>query len=131
MRALKTILKVLAIFVGQIHFCHAAYVLPNGQECGICPTLAQTERHTEAQEIQASHGDCHDCCQLKSCDKDGVQKLAKVAPLVHLVIDLPVAPNFWLPIAFADQPQRPIFLETAPPTGPPATTPSRAPPFFA
>lgn len=125
----KWLMGLLLLFV-QLHICQAEYTLPGGETCFTCPTLDQDDHiGTQVELSSQKHGDCHDCCEVKPCDEGGKDTAALAQALqFNLVFALPpTIPtiNFLLieePVAEFE------FLEGCPPTGPPATSKSRAPP---
>lgn len=125
----KWLTGLLLLFV-QLHICQAEYTLPGGETCFTCPTLDQDDHSgTQVETLSALHGDCHDCCEIVPCDESGKEKAAVVQTFqVQLVLALPSD----LPILEIPSIQEPLaefeFLEGCPPTGPPTSTQSRAPP---
>ena len=131
MKLLHAFLVSFLILLGQVHACQTTYVLPDGKECLKCEILKDNCRQRSTASLKSAlHGDCHDCCKIKSCDNKG-KSASVTSTLQHfnIVIDLPI------PIRQPALPGRqvfcaiPIFSENCPATGPPTTRSSRAPPI--
>jgi len=131
------LLLISLLFAGQVHLCQASYRLPTGRECSICPTLdahpfefssTVSDSH-DSNLIAGNHGDCHDCCQIRGCsesDGHGQSALQSVTFGVYFIC-FPTRFEF----SFATLPQLvsvAVHIESAPATGPPSPTSSRAPP---
>lgn len=125
----KWLMGLLLLFV-QLHICQSEYTLPGGETCYTCPTLDQDDHEgTQVEFSSTKHGDCHDCCEIKPCDESGKEKAAAAQTFqFHLALALPSD----LPILAIPLIQEPLaefeFLEGCPPTGPPTSCQSRAPP---
>jgi len=126
-------LLISVLVAGQIHLCQATYTLPDGRQCFECLTLdhnSLSESSLADQALTAQHGDCHDCCELQSCDDLGksIQR-ATVASSFEFVATLNPLSDLRLA-----QPGTmtliSIHVESAPSTGPPSKKSSRAPPSF-
>lgn len=117
----------LLVLVCQLHLCSADYLKPTGEVCNVCPTL----QHSNEAQGTLSHGDCHDCCHLQACPTPEQKAVATyVASGFDLAMDLPVLPTEVVFPAVVT-PAKPIwFVASHPPTGPPSTKNSRAPPSF-
>lgn len=124
------LLLISLLTLAQVHLCDASYVLPSGQTCLECPQLFhEIAPHEDASpELDASHGDCHDCCSIRSCDDH--ERAAKPSNSVNPVQFLAVLPNE-LVVFIPDSPEVrciAVAIESAPPTGPPSASSPRAPP---
>lgn len=134
------LLLITLLFAGQIHLCQASYRLPSGRECGVCPTLenhlfAQSSTFVDShgsQRIVANHGDCHDCCEIRSCSgSEGHGQSALQSANFGLdFICLPTRFEFSV-VAAPPIVTIAVHIESAPATGPPSPTSSRAPPSSA
>lgn len=87
----------------NIHWCSASYELPNGKICGTCPTLSDAVNEEPQQVGTASHGDCHDCCELTVCHdsedlpdaiSNGKSYFPCIAPELTVTVNSP-APAQW------------------------------------
>lgn len=123
-------LLIWVLFFGQVHLCQAAYELPNGQKCAVCPQLTdptESEPHFEAKAVKSSHGDCHDCCELDSCEDHGQAEQSKSQASFEF-IDVPLPLGQIQFQRFHVNRSRPVYVASAPATGPPSPHSSRAPP---
>jgi hypothetical protein len=118
-----------ALLLVQIHICQAAYVLPTGRTCLVCPKIEE-DGHTQAQiAAKDQHGDCHDCCELRECDDAGKVKAKIAPPILSLAMALPIALLTVPVIQELEERVTTYYIEGCPPTGPPSSTRSRAPPL--
>lgn len=132
MRVLRTLFLILTFLLGQSHLCPSEYVLPSGQSCRVCPNLDHAPKLKGASSqdaLQARHGDCHDCCTVKACDKDPQPVKADSKRATTFTAILP--PTFVLiPIVIARiRAELPTAVELYLPHGPPTGRGSRAPPI--
>ena len=121
-------LMILCLVASLIHFCPPEYITQSGAECSVCAI----QQHDESLSAEAApHGDCHDCCSIKSCD-DKAPSVAKsnsslqfefniLIPLSQVEIALPIVEDGNL---------HQEFNPATPATGPPLERSSRAPPVF-
>jgi hypothetical protein len=122
---------IALLMSSQLHWCRPGYELPGGETCFTCPSLGHEIEAVSKVVLQASHGDCHDCCTLNSCDRGDHPQAAKVItnPLsVDICLPIPfeiVIHDF--EVEFYSIPH----VETAPAHGPPSFALSRGPPCFA
>ena len=136
MRALRTLFLIWTFLLGQSHLCASEYVLPSGRPCRVCMTLVDAPR-LDAEGIKAAssgdalgarHGDCHDCCSIKACDKDPQPAKADFKPAPVFAAILPTTFVFVPVVAPAFRTELPPAVELYLPHGPPADRPARAPP---
>lgn len=127
------LILIAVLAYGQFHLCSAVYEAADGRGCPTCATLTDAPRvvSTCNSALVASHGDCHDCCKTKVCVCYDFRVGTATTPNHGFTVDLLFAEPVYIvfnasPESF--QPQ--VALECAPATGPPAETPSRAPPFI-
>lgn len=116
-----------ALVVAQMHFCASGYVRPSGETCLECATI---KGHPEpVGSASDSHGDCHDCCEIRACE--GPKSFDSLSPAPQVALEFAI-----LPLAVL-QPElglvgsvrnRFVFRDGAPPTGPPSIHSSRGPP---
>ena len=130
MRALRTLFLLWTFLLGQSHLCASEYVLPSGQPCRVCSTLVDPPGVDASPHgtLQAPHGDCHDCCTVKTCDNDPqpVRADIKSAPVFAAVLLPSLA---FVPVVIrASRVELPPAVELYLPHGPPIERPSRAPP---
>jgi len=121
------LLLISLLAIGQAHLCNASYELPDGQTCLTCPTLEDSDQHQETIS-EASHGDCHDCCVLNSCDGQDQKvkaSLSGAAFSFDICLPQPLKIDF---SALTLTVERQVYIESAPSTGPPGRQNSRAPP---
>jgi hypothetical protein len=131
MKALHAFLISFLILLGQVHACQTTYVLPDGKECFKCVALKDNCRQKSTPSLKSAlHGDCHDCCKIKSCDNKGkpATVTSNLQPF-NLDIDLPVAVRQPALVSHQQFFVIPVFSENCPATGPPSTRSSRAPPI--
>jgi hypothetical protein len=126
---LGRVLLALVVLFTQFHACSETYVNRSGSKCLDCVTIL--ERHVELSAVTTPHGDCHDCCEIKDCEvPDDLAAATSSIPFGFVAILPP--PSLVIPssnqVEFVREPRS--FLTQAPPTGPPSTLGSRAPPFF-
>lgn len=135
MRALRALLLTIGLLLGQIGFGRLTFVMANGDLCPTCPTLADYVARQARQvggsetRIQSSHYDCHDCCTLTGhIDQPSDSEQGFHAPGGDLVAVLPTAAA--LPVSTARWHRQAIGerVDENPPTGPPDSYGSRAPP---
>ena len=125
-------LLILAMTFAQVHLCEPSYRFADGKICQTCPSL--TDHSVEALQadlstIEPVHGDCHDCCDLLSCeDHDQTPQVGRTVGS-SLEFEVCIASTFEFKISKLGVP-RSVFVhvESTPSTGPPGTNPSRAPP---
>ncbi len=130
-RVLRTLLLLLTLLVGQSHLCAHEYVKPSGQVCETCRALDDAPKpgiHPGSSRLQASHGDCHDCCTIRSCDNDSPTAEADFKPAPSFPAILPPPLVFVLVIATEFRDIRPPSVELYLPHGPPCERSARAPP---
>ena len=123
-RWLQTVLIALLMF-GQVHLCRASYALPDGRTCLTCPSLGDDRGGV----INAPHGDCHDCCTLRSCG--GGEHAKKSNGVTHAPIQIEVYFHEAICLVFSDPfvPRHSFFhVESHPAHGPPSRALSRGPP---
>ena len=124
------VLVTFFVLLAQVHICPPIYITEQGTHCSACAVISEPDDC--AQIIADPHGDCHDCCSIKSCD-DGMTKqllmLSSVNPW-----NFPFAlPTHSLQVIGPElsSPQGQIeFDPSAPSTGPPRNRSSRAPPLI-
>lgn len=123
-------LVAIVVLLSQAHFCPPEYVTDRGAPCTACATISILE---EFSQISAEpHGDCHDCCSIKSCDDQASDQFATNSNTHQW--DVPAAlldqdfVNNDRQILF-DQ-KRIEFDPATPSTGPPRHETSRAPPVI-
>lgn len=125
-------LLILAMTFAQVHLCEPSYRFADGKVCQTCPGLTdhQAEAFSGVIDLDSAHGDCHDCCDLQSCDDHA--KSPQVArnngSSFEFVAD--IVPTFGLRFSKTTV-NRPnlVHVESSPTTGPPGTKSSRAPPL--
>ena len=129
--ALRTLFLILTFLLGQSHLCASEYVLPSGQVCPVCEKLVDSPKLKSSppgNTLKARHGDCHDCCSIKTCDKDPqpVKADFKSAPVFAALLP----PTFvFVSVATPEfRAELPPAVELYLPHGPPTDRPSRAPP---
>ena len=131
LRGLRTLFLIWTFLLGQSHLCASEYVLPSGQSCRVCLTLVDAPKlkaSLSQNELQARHGDCHDCCSIKACDKDTQPLKADFKPAPVFAAILPPTFVFVSVIAPVFRAELPPAVELYLPHGPPTDRPSRAPP---
>ena len=111
----------------QMHFCVSDYVRPSGETCLECAII--TDHPEPVGSLSTSHGDCHDCCEMRECETPKSFDSLSPAPQVALefaILPPPVAiPELGIVASVRNQS---VFREGAPPTGPPSIHSSRGPP---
>lgn len=123
-------LLIWVLFFGQVHLCQASYQLPDGQKCAVCPQLIDTkspQQRFDTDFVSDSHGDCHDCCELDSCDDHDQAEQSKSQPAFEF-IDVPIPLKHIQFQRLQITAVRPVYVPSAPATGPPSPHSSRAPP---
>lgn len=121
-------LMTFCLVASLIHFCPPEYITQSGAECSVCAI----QQHDESVSAESTpHGDCHDCCSIKSCD-DKAPSIAKSNSSLQFEFNflIPLSP---LQIAFPiieEGSEYRDFNPATPATGPPLERPSRAPPVF-
>lgn len=136
-RLSQTLLKRLGLFLtfvflfGQFHQCLPKFQRFDGRDCVVCPTLPDADQDHHEGTIEASHGDCHDCCFATDC---GDSKKASYAAfsLNAFQLDFDLPRPLLVPVfdSFDEVFGAAPAIEGHPPTGPPSRHSSRAPPFF-
>lgn len=125
------LLLISVVAIAQAHLCQASYELPNGQLCQTCPKLDHLDKLASPESLQAVglfHGDCHDCCRLQPCEDHGKDASTAPSPLsIQVVAIVSERIEFSFATTFVEN-SCAIHVESAPSTGPPITTSSRAPP---
>ena len=120
---------VCIFLFSQLHICVSNYVTNMGVSCEKC---VQIEPNNDCDAtLASSHGDCHDCCSLRSCE-DGNQAVAKVVSgsSFELVVVLPAQVEVVIYQTFLGAAPAVPFDPSAPTTGPPLSRSSRAPPVI-
>lgn len=116
----------LVLVLTQMHFCESVYVRANGIECLECRELPL---HGDDSAIGESHGDCHDCCEITTCETPSGVEIPTSPP--QFTYDFMILPE---PLALPDlntlppMRQRFQFTAGAPTNGPPLVQLSRGPP---
>jgi len=125
-------LLILAMTFAQIHLCEPSYRFTDGKVCQTCPSL--TDHQTEvflpdSADLDSVHGDCHDCCDLQSCnDHSKTPQVARSVGSIFEFIAITVPP-FELGFSKSSGFQSAlVHQDSSPTTGPPGTNTSRAPP---
>jgi hypothetical protein len=120
-------LLVGILLLGQVHLCSTTYVTSAGKACVACDQIRVTDDC--AKSIAQSHGDCHDCCTIQSCE-DGNQLVAKVvlASSFQIVAILPPSVEVISYRILSSQVISVPYDPGVPTTGPPLNKSSRAPP---
>jgi len=126
---LGRVLLALVVLFTQFHACQETYVNRTGSKCFDCVRIF--DPHLSLTSLEAPHGDCHDCCEIKDCELPDDLTATSVSLPVGFVAILPSpVPSINWRIAVEAAASPPVFLTQAPPTGPPSSQDSRAPPFF-
>lgn len=125
-----SLLLAVLLFASQLHLCEPTYILPTGQRCAACPTIAKSKLAATSSDV-TFQGDCRDCCKLTTCEHN-----VKTTPVVlassHVVhAILPDQPDFEIHFFVIVYPIAAPRIEGIPPTGPPSPDNSRAPPSSA
>ena len=88
------LLPLFVLMLGQFHGCPPEWLTAKGTACVEC--LGLQDDHSELGD---EHGDCHDCCSLRSCEHEEVSanRIAFFPALDCLVIleggiDIPLPP---------------------------------------
>lgn len=131
MGALRTLFLIMTFLLGQSHLCASEYVLPSGRVCPICETLVDSPKLKAASSetaLKARHGDCHDCCKLRACDKNPQPAKTdfKPAPAFPAILRSTLASVSFVVLEI--QGGLPPAVELYLPHGPPTDRSSRAPP---
>lgn len=130
-RALRTLFLLLTLLVGQSHLCAHEYVKPSGQICETCLVLDDVPKpgiHPGASRLEVAHGDCHDCCTIRSCDNDSPTAEADNKPAPFFPAILPPSLIFVPVVATEFRDARRPSVELYLPHGPPRERSARAPP---
>ncbi len=132
LRALRTLFLIVTFLLGQSHLCASEYLLPSGQPCRVCLTLVdppKLQASSAPSALHARHGDCHDCCTIRACDKSPQSLKADFPPPPTFPAIL--SPTFvFVPVVVAAvRPEASPAVELYLPHGPPTDRPSRAPPI--
>jgi len=119
---------IFCLLISLVHACPPEYITAAGTDCTLCLGL---DHEDNATKNISSHGDCHDCCSIKSCDdQDRTIIKAPGSFQFELVGVFPTAPDV-VTAPLADFVSSPLTFDPGrPATGPPREQSSRAPPFF-
>ncbi|MBS1705142.1 MAG: hypothetical protein JST40_04660 [Armatimonadetes bacterium] len=111
----------------QMHFCVSDYVRPSGETCLECAII--TDHPEPVGSLSDSHGDCHDCCEIRECETPKSFDSLSPAPQVTLEFAILPPPTALPELGFVAVVRNQfVFREGAPPTGPPSIHTSRGPP---
>lgn len=117
----------LVLLLTQLHCCEPQFVRPSGETCAECSTIVEQSKSSVL--ASDTHGDCHDCCEIRECKTpktaDSLSLASNVAfefaalPSRVVLPELGFIPRVW---------EQFVFRASAPPTGPPSSHLSRGPP---
>lgn len=122
-RAILALILVLA----QMHFCQDTYVRASGETCLECLQLPLDSDNVSL--TIDTHGDCHDCCEIKECETPNGLEVPANPPQFNF--DFVILPE---PIVLPDLggaasvKQRFHHICGGPTNGPPLVHLSRGPP---
>ena len=126
-------LLILAITFAQVHLCEPSYRFADGNVCKTCPRLTDHSVEVlvpDSADLVSAHGDCHDCCDLQSCDDHAKSPQVARNNGSSFEFIVYIVPTFEFRFAKSIV-VRPILVhvESSSSTGPPGTKSSRAPPL--
>jgi hypothetical protein len=119
-------LLALFLVLTQMHLCQTSYVRDNGESCLECGQIVEEPVKVA---VAGTHGDCHDCCEIRECESPQTSSALASAPYFSLEIAI-LPPTLIVPKPADSGALRGEFqfLNSAPPTGPPSICLSRGPP---
>lgn len=126
-------LLILAITLAQVHLCESSYRFADGKVCKTCPMLTDhsiEEFLSDSAVLESGHGDCHDCCDLQSCDDHAKspQTARNIGSSLEFIAYFVPTFEFRYSKSVVVRPIL-VYVESSPSTGPPGTKSSRAPPL--
>ncbi|MCE9557433.1 MAG: hypothetical protein K8R88_00635 [Armatimonadetes bacterium] len=130
MKWIQTLL-ISVLLLGQVHLCRSDWQLPDGQSCAVCPTLLDDPAHSNASfQTPEQDKDCHDCCEIAQCDSHSSTPGVSPSVLPHFAPAILTIAVLVLVLPEPEESSVAVYSESCPATGPPPSTPARAPPVF-
>lgn len=118
------LLPLFVLMLGQFHGCPPEWLTANGQACVECVGIVE-----DRADLDLEHGDCHDCCSLKSCEHDDVAAnrvayfpVLDCPVILNSPIEISLPPQFTVPARAPDRDGEQL------PNAPPDDQRLRAPP---